>query len=311
MTINYRILKNKLADTLADWTLPSPTEEEQIRIGELRSGIRTLSPLDADNSIISEQEWNRNRMKLRRNILARDPRNFLRWPVVLFTMFHDSKTEELDYLKSLSLWPAYSTALTENHVGHPKAYPAFLASSGNLIHHAYSFALLSERFPITIAECKRIFEFGGGYGSSARLAYQLGFTGNYIIFDLPEFSLLQKYYLSSIPELGLNFNNNIHESKTASLATTLAQAKEAIAGGSIDIFLALWSLSESPIELREQVLVTIPEPSYFLIAYQEQFNTIDNVSYFKKFAAARLHYQWIDFPIAHLPGHHYLLGKKK
>lgn len=310
MTINYRILKNKLADILADWTLPSPTEEEQTLIDALRDGIRVIPPLKEQSSIISEQEWNRNRMKLRHKILTRDPRNFLRWPVVLFTMFHDAKLEELDYLKNLSSWPTYEKALAENQIGHPKAYAAFPASSGNLIHHAYSFALLSELFSVAMTDCTHIFEFGGGYGSSARLAYQLGFAGNYIIFDLPEFSLLQKYYLSSILELGLNFNTDTLNPKTVSLVTTLAQANEAIAGGSIDIFLALWSLSESPIELREQVFVAIPEPSYFLIAYQERFNSIDNLDYFKKFAAARPDYTWTDFPIVHLPGHRYLLGKK-
>ena len=303
--LNYKIIRKKIGDILADLVLPAPTQEEQIRISDLRSGIHALQPLTETSSIISEQEWNRNRIKLRKNILQRDPRNFLRWPVVLFTMFHESKPEELAYLQSLSVWPHYESALVETPIGHPKPYPALPASSGNLVHQTYSLALLSETFSVPIAAYKSIFEFGGGYGSLARLVYRLGFSGHYTIFDLPEFSLLQKYYLSSSPDLTLSFDAS-DRPDTISSVTSIAEIKK----NPIDLFIALWSLSESPLELRTQLLSAIPEPAYFLIAYQEDFNNIDNTAYFKTFVAERPQYTWTGFPIKHLSGHRYLLGKK-
>ena len=43
-----------------------------------------------------------------------------------------------------------------------------------------------------------IVEFGGGYGSMCRLLHKLGFSGQYFIYDLPEFVALQRYFLKSI-----------------------------------------------------------------------------------------------------------------
>lgn len=294
---------------LADWALPAITKEEQARVDVLRNGILALPPLKNEPAHTSEQEWDKNRIELRSNILKRDPRNFLCWPVVTYTMFHESNIAELEYLKSLSRWAEYQSALAESIIGNPRKYPAFPASSGNLIHHAYSIAFLSEKFSVNIRDCQSIFEFGGGYGSLARFAYQLGFAGQYIIFDFPEFSLLQKYYLSSIPELGIHFDEP-EDPRLVSLATTIEQSLKAINGKSIDIFIALWSLSESPIAFRDSTLAKLPHPSYFLIAYQEQFNNINNVEYFKKFTQERTNYEWADFPILHLTGSRYLIGKK-
>lgn len=302
-------IKRKISGMLSDWALPATTKEERARITALRNGIRALPPLNVEFATTSEQEWNKNRTELRSNILKRDPRNFLCWPVVTYTMFHESNVAELEYLKHLSNWTEYESALAESVIGNPRRYPAFPTSSGNLIHHAYSIALFSEKFSVNIRDCQNIFEFGGGYGSLTRFAYQLGFTGQYIIFDLPEFSLLQKYYLSSMPKLGLHFDG-LGNPRTVSLTTTVDQSLAVITGKLIDLFVALWSLSESPIAFRDSMLAKLPHPSYFLIAYQKQFNNINNVDYFKKFAQERPDYEWVDFPILHLPGSHYLVGKK-
>src|SRR5207244_11597755 len=43
-----------------------------------------------------------------------------------------------------------------------------------------------------------VLEFGGGYGSMCRLFHNLGFRGRYLIFDLPAFSALQRFFLRSI-----------------------------------------------------------------------------------------------------------------
>jgi hypothetical protein len=308
MKINYRILKKKALDILADLLLPKASGEDLKNITDLRSGISELPSLEK-SSILSETEWNLNRIKLRKNILKKDPRNFLRWPVVDYTMFHESKVEELQFIKGLPNWKQYENALKETRIGHPKLYPALPVSSGNLIHHAYSWAIFAEAFKVDIGNIKQIFEFGGGYGSMARFLYQFGFKGNYIIFDLPEFSLLQKYFLSSIKDLHLNFDDSFTPSVL--LTGSLRDSAVAIQQKPLDVFIALWSLSESPVELRDQVAEALPKSNYYLIAYQERFNSIDNVSYFKEFSINRPDYNWLDFPIPHLKGHRYLIGKNK
>ena len=69
-------------------------------------------------------------------------------------------------------------------------------SSNNLLHHAYNLLQLDLHTPLH--KLPTILEFGGGYGSTARLAFRLGFQGTYLIFDLPEFSALQRFYLSTL-----------------------------------------------------------------------------------------------------------------
>jgi hypothetical protein len=71
-------------------------------------------------------------------------------------------------------------------------------SSGTLIHHAYHlhrFETVTGRF---LLELQEIIEFGGGYGSMARLLARLGYRGRYHIHDLPEFAALQRFYLRMV-----------------------------------------------------------------------------------------------------------------
>ena len=51
---------------------------------------------------------------------------------------------------------------------------------------------------INIQSLATIVEYGGGYGGMAHVISRLGFTGNYFMYDLPEFLLLQRFYLSNV-----------------------------------------------------------------------------------------------------------------
>jgi hypothetical protein len=305
------ILK-KLEDYAVDVLSPIPTPEEAHRIEMLRETIRRLPPLPEKTGSEAGDEWNRNRMKLRRYITTRDPRNFLRWDMVRYTMFHESKIEEFNYLKNSPHWPYYKRALEENWIGRPRHYIHHLRTSGNLVHHTYSFAQLKEKFGIEPEKFSSVVEFGGGYGSFARLMYQLGFKGHYIIFDLPEFLFLQRFFLNSIPKLGLktSVNYRTNTERSVSLVQNVEECTQALNGSTPDLFVATWSLSETPLPIRDEVLKAIGAPQYFLIAYQEKFNEINNITYFEAFTKKRPEYTWITYPITHLKGSFYLLGKK-
>jgi hypothetical protein len=88
--------------------------------------------------------------------------------------------------------------LVESPVGNPKPSPDYPGSSGNLIHQAYSLAQLTEIGDCRLENLSQIVEFGGGFGTMCKLVHQLGFKGRYIIFDLPECSALQEYYLNAV-----------------------------------------------------------------------------------------------------------------
>jgi putative sugar O-methyltransferase len=296
-------LKNK-KDELDEKLLPKPTKEERAEIEILRREFEKLS--SAISSEKMTKVWLDYCNNLQRYVKERDPRNFLNWDIIKFSMFHNAKKEEFSHLRSLTSWPTWKEALKESPVGNPKRYPEMPDTSGNMVHYAYSLSLLSAAFRINPKDTKRIFEFGGGYGGMARLYFNLGFEGAYYIFDLPEFTALQKYYLRST---GLKIQKNSSVLKNVSLIDK-PEFLEKNPPENIDIFIGTWSLSETPIDFRNKMLSLVKDPNYYLIAYQKTFRGIDNSQYFKEFEKKHDNYEWRHFPIEHLPGNYYLLGKK-
>src|SRR5205085_1427466 len=106
--------------------------------------------------------------------------------------------KELRLLRRSSRWPRWKSALRENAVGKPVPLLIRGSTSGIQVHHTYHIAQFEEATGAAIGDMRLIFEFGGGYGSMCRQAHLLGFRGKYVIFDLPEFSALQRYFLRSI-----------------------------------------------------------------------------------------------------------------
>lgn len=247
----------------------------------------------------ANRTWQENRSELVRDMMSKDPAAFIDWPVIRLTMFHDCDKRELKELERGPDWDRIRPALRESRVGNPPPYRAFPSSSGNLIHHAYNFLRLRQEFGADPSEFNSIAEFGGGYGSACRLAYALGFRGKYAIFDLPEFLALQKYFLSM---LGIVKEHRVCFAATADDVGRFADP---------DLCLATWSLSEAPLEARGKFLERLGSPGYFLIAYQDRFENVDNKAYFAGFRADRPGYCWVEREIPHLAGNRYLLGRKK
>lgn len=281
-------------------TPPAVSESSLLRYaGELRERIINLE----NNSADANTTWQKNMKDLRLSIINGDPRNFIAWEVIRATMFHHCSKRELTYLKKTTSWREYKKNLQESTVGNPPPYPYLPLSSGNLIHNLYHIAQLTAVFKINIKDLKNIFEFGGGYGSNCRLLYNMGFHGTYTIYDLPEFSAIQKYFLSCV---------GIYSPKKIALITSTTEAEKAMAhNNAIDLFIATWSISESPISVREKIWALISDPTYILIVYQNTFEEIDNRKYFANFKEKRHNYEWVEYEIPHLHGSHYLFGKRK
>ena len=282
-------IKNKLIKLSVE--LKKETTAEKNNKNELLNSIKILS----SKKIAGKSGWDKYRQRLRLYILGNDPRNFLRWEPIINSMFHNANKCELDYLMS-SGWDKWSLAITETWVGNPPRYTYYKKSSGNLIHTAYNLSRLVDHYKIDIKKTDKIIEFGAGYGCLAKLINNLSFNGKYVIFDIPEFLALQKYYLRSTDTKG-NFD--------------FIDQIEKLENSNPDIFIATWSLSESPIELRDEFLRKIGKPQYALMAYQANFESIDNIKYFREYRKSNLDYDWVDCEISHLPKNYYLIGKKK
>ena len=90
---------------------------------------------------------------------------------------------------------------------------------------------------------KKVFEFGGGYGCMARIFSKINKNIKYICFDTYYVNLLQYYYLSH-NNLNVGFSNHKNYFLTSQLKKNINFKS--------DLFIANWSLSETPINYRKK-----------------------------------------------------------
>jgi len=269
--------------------------------------VQALRNAVADLPPVGTSEWANNESRLRQLLLDSDPEEFLSWDVMIKTMFVRNQTYtefELKCLREQPDWESrWQQAIRESPVGRPAPCRWLPCSSGNLIHHAYHLVQLEQKAAKRISDFDLIFEFGGGYGSMCRLVYNLGFRGDYVIFDLPTFSLLQEFFLSRV----------IDSSKMiVCYISDLPRLRDALADRTNNsLFIATWSVSEVPIELRETILGLVSPFGAFLTAYQKQFAQVDNIDFFRRWRESQQGIRWSDWRIDHLPNHHYLIGVQK
>ncbi len=307
----HKILGDKLALRLFDRPLPPPSAREK----ELEAGLR--AELSAAGDAASLPTWENFRLGLRRDLDAHDPRTFLRWPVIQHAMcLTNSGAVVPEYLalRTSGQWARFARAVEESPTGNPIPFLYCPRSSGSLLHHCHHVMRFAQVSGADLSTMDAVVEFGGGYGSMCRLLHRLGFGGRYFIYDLPEFSALQRYFLRS---LGLPVLEAGADPATPGihLLTDLGKLQTALAALPADFrraFIATWSLSESQPDLRDRFLPLVENFDYFLLAFQNDFNGVDNNDYFETFersTAERI--EWTKKRLRHLPGSTYLFGKRR
>jgi hypothetical protein len=249
--------------------------------------------------------WTGVRERLVRHVSADDPRAFLRWRTIIETMSVGNApfvADELRALQASDVWEStWRGVLEEDPTGCPVPYPDYRASSANLIHHAFHVQRLREVSGRSLEEFAQVVEFGGGYGSFARLARRLGFTGAYHVHDFPEFAALQRYYLRSITTArGVDLPAGFTVSADA--AHTPPPDRDN------GLLIALWSLSETPVAERDQWVGAIAGASAVLIGFQHEFEGTDNRVWFQDLRRRAPQLRWTIEEIAHLPGNSYAIG---
>jgi len=205
--------------------------------------------------------------------------SFLRFSFIQKMFFVHNRffiLKELNALKAdKKNWKLYEKLIKEDNVGDPVRYIFFPKSSGNRINQVYHLSVLIKFFNIDIKKISSVFEFGGGYGLMARIFLLINSSTRYLIFDTFYTNLLQYYYLKLLgyePVLKLekkkniNLLNNIQDLRKYNKKTSL--------------FIANWSLSETPLKFRSKFLKFIKNSDFILISFQEFFEKIDNLKYF-------------------------------
>lgn len=147
-------------------------------------------------------------------------------------------------------------------------YRPGLVCSGNSIQMLYHIAFWQSRTGKNIFDINSILEWGGGYGSLARIIKKINPNISYKIIDTEVFSSLQKWYLDS---------------------TVLKHDIETFTIDEIDLdiidyelFISTWALSESSIDAITFVAqkLSVINCDHFLLAFQvnqEKFENAGNI----------------------------------
>jgi len=300
-----------------DSPLASPTAREEQLIAEFRERLRELTNQQSTAPSGSTEQWSDNVARFTTLVLESDPREFLRWDVIRRAMtVVDAPyvTPELKHLRNTPEWKTrWQSALREVSMGHPIPHWQYPESSGTLIHHAYHWATFEEMVKMPLDKVKCIFEFGGGYGGMCRLFHNLGYRQRYIMFDLPAFSALQQFFLKAI-DLPVASAATFGDAENSILCASQLEQLEDVVAEHVEsesaLFVATWSLSESPLELRAKVLPLISSFNGFLVAYQNQFANIDNVDFFSTWSTDHQDVEWHDWQNKHIRNSRYLMGKR-
>lgn len=264
-----------------------PRNRSVVGLELLRAEIQTAVPEPSG----AHDAWMKYCNQLRRSIADRDPANFLRWKFIRRSMCltnHPFLLVELRYLRSLPDWTdRWEPALADPWVGNPIPFLFARKTTGNTIHLAYHLAQWERASGCKVNDLSTIVEFGGGFGGMTRLARVLGFNGRYVVYDLPPFTALQRFYIS---ECGI-------EAETSSEISSLETGHEGDG-----LFVACFSWSETPLDTRSFIESIARQHRHLLVGYQQRFRGIDNRSYFLNWTESTEHYE-----IGHTPGSWYLL----
>ena len=179
--------------------------------------------------------------------------------------------------KFFSLW---KNLLKEDEVGDPIRYFLYPESSGNRIRQVYHLKKFCDFSSIDIKKIRKVIEIGGGYGCMARIFFKICQKIKYTIFDTFEVNLLQYYYLK-INKLKVAIEN---KKSKINLINSVNKFNNCFnyRNGSKTLLIANWSLSEMPLKLRNKILKLIFKIPYIIISFQDKFENINNVKYFKK-----------------------------
>ena len=220
--------------------------------------------------------------------------------------------KELNVLRNSQKWMFYKNLLVEDKVGNPVKYFLYPDSSGNRINHVYHLSVLEKYLNLNLKDINYILEFGGGYGCMARIFFKINRKIKYLIFDTKLVNLLQYYYLKqNLMKVGFSKNDQfelINEYKKLH-----SENKKN------SLFIANWSLSETPIFFRKKFLKNINNYHYFFIAFQEYFEEINNKKYFnqlekklkKNYDLNLIQNQFYEGNIFKKQKHFFLIGQKR
>ncbi len=308
MTIS--LIFRTLASFLSFWHLNKAVSEKK----DLNIRKKILQKID--NIKIKNKSLKKTHQKFNREISSllksENLKNFLRKNFIQKMFFLQNRIfilKELNEIKKSKKWKIYKKLLIEDPVGNPIRYFLYSKSSGNRINHVYHLSVIENELKINLSKnIKTVFEFGAGYGCMARIFSKLSKKIKYICYDTDYVNLLQFYYLKH-NNLNVGFNKDYKFYLTSNLKKSR---------NNNDLFIANWSLSETPINFRNKFFKVLSSSKYILICFQENFENIDNLKYFNllkkklssKFEIVIKKNRFYKGNIFYKQNHYFFIGKK-
>ena len=303
MTYRFRILVSILGVFLTK----KKRNAIQSSIFELRKASEFLQFMPVDSKDGSQNEWFSNLNMLLSYFKNKKLEEFLTWDIIVYTMFvWKGKYIEIEYEELIkNNQKLYSKLLIEDDFGKPIRYYKHMFTSANLIHHVYHVHTLLTKYNVNLDEIQRITEFGGGYGSMCRVFRRFKYDREYIIFDLPHFSEIQKFYLTNV------FLEDKEIKNRTKFCNNLASYQNLVEKSrGKGLFIATWSLSETSVAVRDLWKEEIFNHNFIFIAFQKCFNEVNNYDYFSDLFSSQTSHNYQIEEIKHLDGNYYLFATK-
>lgn len=213
-----------------------------------------------DDRAMTIKQWRYFNEKLKSYFLPKPSFNFLRNQLILRTMFVTTGgvwlKKELNYLESNFSKRTLNKTLSEDLVGKPILLNTKYTTSHNSINHLYHIVRFLNSTGSNITDIKTVVEWGGGYGSMAKIFKRLNATKiTYIIIDTPLFSCLQWLYLSTIfGEKDVHLIKRLPIKIIAGKINILPVGLAKNLNIKTDLFVSTWALSESSVAAQNLVI---------------------------------------------------------
>jgi len=246
-------------------------------------------------------------------ILKKKLKNFLKKSFIQKMFFVHNRFFLVFYLNEIKKnikWKLWKTLLIENNIGSPIRYFLNPFTSGNKIFQTFHLMKFYEYTKYDIRNYDFILEFGGGYGNMCEMFNRVRKDKYYVIFDTPEVNLLQYYYLK---RNNIKVGFDIKNKNKVLLINSLYELKKIILKhrNKKKLFIANWSLSETPLLFRNEIKFIFEAFDHQLISFQNNFENINNFKYFKMLNKFNLKKKRksILIPVTKLRENNYLFSK--
>lgn len=242
--------------------------------------------------------WEDFRNKIKHHLEVDNISNFFQWHIIQHTMIANVNDIEYNYLLKHN-WDKWITKISENKL-QPNQHDRLSGSSTNNLHHAYSLQILMDNLGIELQEFDEVIEFGGGYGNMCRLFKRWGQKENYYIYDIPELTQIQRYYLNQNVVENVEFKNGFDKIHLTTKNT---------------LFIGMWSLTEVPISERAILLENLEfyNCKSIFLGLVDKFIEENNITWLNEQVIPRLNdlgYTCKIIEIQHMPGMHYFLANR-